>query len=111
MEGRGSFLEIIWMVHGSNDESLTWGYDSGEQGDKGTFERWLRDRINRICLFIHSTHVFRLCCVSASMNHEEKISTADADRGVFRVEQREVVLSEWTSKRIRSYLASPKRKR
>ena len=31
------------------------------------------------------------------MSHEENISTADADRGVFRVEQREVVLSEWTS--------------
>lgn len=91
MEERGSSLEIIRMVHGSSDETLTWGYGSGEQGDRDTFERWLRDKINRIYLFIHSTHVFSLCCASASMDHEENISAADADRGVFRAERREVV--------------------
>ena len=79
------------MVHGSSDETLTWGYGNGEQGDRDTFERRLRDKINRIYLFIHSTHVFSLCYASDSTDHEENLSTADADRGVFRAEQREVV--------------------
>lgn len=44
------------MVHGSNDESFTWGLTAGIGRD--IFESWLRDWINRIYLFIHLTNFY-----------------------------------------------------
>lgn len=65
--------------------------------EMGTYLRDGSETESTESTYSYAQHVFSLCYVAASMNHEENISTADADRGVFRVEQREVVLSEWTS--------------
>lgn len=60
MEGRGSFLGIIWMVHGSSDESLTWGYDSGEQ-EMGTHLRDGSETESTESIYSYAQHMYSVC--------------------------------------------------
>lgn len=62
------------MVHGNNDESHMRGCDSGnEEGGTHLRDGSEAELIESINLF--NNFLFSACYVSASMNHEENMST------------------------------------